>query len=139
MVALWGQTPDQLELWVAQEVQRGTVVTGNLIEGTVEPQVCLARTWDQLIRRLRLDRRRAISVRSAQDLPLFLARWQGLVHPDRNPGDLRIRVAPLLGLPLDAELWESAVLPSRVTPYHPTEFDRLFIEGGLRWFGSGPQ
>lgn len=139
MADLWGQTPESVAAWAQQEAAKGTLVVGPLTEGATGPEICLARTWDQLVRRLRLERRSSVPVRAPQVLPLFLARWQGLVHPDRNPGDLESRVGPLLGLSVDAGLWESALLPSRITPYYPADFDRLFIEGGLRWFGSGPE
>jgi ATP-dependent Lhr-like helicase len=133
MAAFWGRGLDEVEAWAASAVP--DVVVGLLTETAQADQVCLARTWEQLVRRLRLDRRAVVPVRPAERLPSFLADWQGLVRPGSAP--LQDRVGQLLGLPLAAELWESAVLPCREVPYAAPEFDRLFVERGLRWFGAG--
>jgi len=138
MAAFWGQSSSSLDAWAKKEYLTGTIVLGLLTEGASEPEVCLTRTWEQLVRRLRLERRSTISSRPAEGLPLFLARTQGLVHPERTGGNLEQAVGLLLGVPLPADLWEGAILPSRVSPYRSADFDRLFIEGGLRWFGVGP-
>lgn len=137
MAAFWTCPRERVELWCLQEQAAGTTVIGLLTEGADETEVCLARTWEQLVRRMRLERRGTAPIRPALGLPLFLARRQGLVHPGRTQ-DLEAPVGQLLGLPLAAELWENAVLPTRVSPYRTADFDRLFIEGGLRWFGVGP-
>jgi ATP-dependent Lhr-like helicase len=145
MERFWSQDSETVQSWVRREEEKGTVVRGALSEDSTGEEICLARTWDQMVRRLRLDRRGAVPVRPAAGLPLFLAQWQGLVvHPtaktfSSEPELLQKRVGQLLGLPLSAELWESAVLPGRTEPYHGADFDRLFIEGGLRWFGAGQQ
>jgi ATP-dependent Lhr-like helicase len=43
----------------------------------------------------------------------------------------------LFGFPLSAELWEEAILPSRLAPYYPSWLDTLFQSYGLSWFGCG--
>ena len=139
MAAFWGQSLIELETWAQQESNKGTVVLGMLTKDAETQEICLARTWDQLVRRLRTERRTLVPVRSASRLPLFLAGWQGLVASQRNLRTLEDRVGLLIGLPLDAGLWESVVLPSRIVPYRGPDFDRLFLEGGLRWFGIGEE
>lgn len=133
----WGQNPEQLASWLEREQKAGTIVVGLLTDDAKGPQVCLARTWEQLIRRMRLDRRTGVPTRSAAGLPLALGRLHGLTRPERQP-PLEDVVGRLLGLPMAADLWEGAVLPSRIAPYRSSDFDRLFVEGGLRWFGTGP-
>ena len=133
----WEQPRNRIEAWVGTETQKGTVVAGRLTEGADDAEVCLAPTWEQLVRRLRLQRRSSIPVRSAEGLPLFLAQWQGLVGPRAE--SLQKRVGQLLGLPLPAGLWEAAVLPCRLDSYRAADFDGLFVEDGLRWFGSDAQ
>ena len=138
MAGFWNTPLSALEAWIETQRQQGTIVTGLLTEDARTPEVCLSRTWEQLVRRMRRDRRGVVIARPAAELPLFLARRHGLTRPVRHdaPEDV---VGKLLGLPLAAELWESAVLPARMAPYLPAEFDRLFIEGGLRWFGAGEE
>lgn len=135
LARFWGQNPGEVEAWAHRESEAGRVVVGPLTEGADATEVCLAHTWELMVRRMRLQRRTAVPVRKAEELPLFLAHWQGLLRP--SPELLQNRVGQLLGLPLAADLWEGAVLPSRSVPYFSAEFDRLFAEGGLRWFGSG--
>ena len=134
MAQFWGKSREEVEAWALRQREAGTVVVGSLTEGS-NTEVCLARTWEQLVRRQRLQRRAAVPVRPAAGLPFFLARWQGV---GTGPEPLERRVGQLLGLPLAAELWETAILPTRIEGYRPAEFDRLFVEGGLRWFGAGP-
>lgn len=137
MAAFWGVEQSVLQTWIEHHRHEGVLVDGLLTEDAAGPEVCLTRTWEQLVRRVRRERRGSVMARSAAELPLFLARRHGLPHPGAEP--LEDAVGRLLGLPLAAELWESAVLPSRVSPYRAADFDRLFIEGGLRWFGTGPE
>lgn len=137
MAAFWNVEPGALQSWVERETKAGTVVTGTFTDDATGPQVCLARTWEQLVRRGRLERRAAAPTQPAAKLPLFLARWQGLVPTSRQ--GLQDAVGRLLGLPLPAGLWESAVLPARIQPYRAADFDRLFIEEGLQWFGAGTE
>jgi ATP-dependent Lhr-like helicase len=138
MAVFWGVEPQVVNDWVVRQREAGTIVDGLLTEDAVGPEVCLARTWEQLVRRLRRERRGAVTAKPAAGLPLFLAQRHGLTHPDK-PAALEEIVGRLLGLPLPAELWEAAVLPARLVPYRPSEFDRLFTEGGLRWFGAGSE
>jgi ATP-dependent Lhr-like helicase len=133
----WERPTSQVEVWAANHAQSGVVVVGRLTEGAVGDEVCLTRTWDQLVRRLRLERRSVVPVRPAAGLPWFVAHWQGVTDPRSDA--LQRRVGQLVGLPLPAGLWEAAILPSRLEPYRATEFDRLFVEDGLRWFGAGPE
>lgn len=136
--SFWGRDLAELQPWLDRETSAGVVVVGTLTEGSSEPEVCLTRTWEQLVRRMRLVSRSSVPQRPALGLPLFLGRYQGLTRPDQSGAPLEAVVGRLLGLPIPADLWEAAVLPSRVSPYRAADFDRLFVEGGLRWFGVGP-
>jgi len=135
LAGFWGKSVADVEVWTRHQSDAGTVVVGSLTEGT-ESEVCLARTWEQLVRRQRLQRRTAVPVRPAAGLPFFLARWQGVGGAGKD--DLERQVGQLLGLPVAADLWEGAILPTRMEMYRSADFDRLFVEGGLRWFGAGP-
>lgn len=139
LAEFWSLPLVQVEAWAQQASASGQVVTGQLSEGASEAEVCLAVTWEQLVRRMRRERRGLAPSRPLTDLPLYLARRQGLVHPQRAAGRLDSVVDRLLGLPVAADLWETVLLPSRVEPYRTAEFDQLFVEASLRWFGAGPE
>jgi len=87
---------------------------------------------------LRLSRSRAVPQFEALDieyLPLFLARYQGLVHRGNTIDDIFDRIEQLACLPIPAETWESEVLPARIYPYHPSFLDTILLEGDLLWLG----
>jgi len=139
MAAFWGQSNSEVEAWVGAEARLGTVVLGLLTEDAPSVEVCLTSTWDQLVRRGRREARTHLTMRDSEGLALFRAQWQGLVHPENGANQVQHRIATLLGLPVAADLWERVILPSRIAPYRSADFDRLFIEEGLRWFGVGSE
>jgi ATP-dependent Lhr-like helicase len=115
-----------------------------VIEGHAERLFCDAENAERLLRLHRATRRaaaeQALRPRPAcEDLPHFLLEWQGL---GRQPGGLEPlqgALDRLFGFPLSAELWEEAVLPSRLDPYYPSWLDTLFQSYGLMWFGCGKE
>ncbi len=69
----------------------------------------------------------------------FVARWQGL-HPQARRGSaegLAEVLECLQGVFLPAELWEEAVLPSRVPGYQPRWLDEAVASGEWTWAARG--
>src|SRR5207247_1921535 len=62
-----------------------------------------------------------------------LSDWHGI---DRR-ATLREGLVPLQGLALPVSLWESDVLPRRVSGYRPEQLDQLCASGELIWVGAG--
>jgi ATP-dependent Lhr-like helicase len=120
-----------------------SIVAGQLIEGQTERLFCDADHAERLLRLHRATRRaaaeQALRPRPLADLPHFLLEWQRLGRQDGGLESLQSALDRLFGFPLSAELWEEAVLPSRLAPYYPSWLDTLFQSYGLMWFGCGKQ
>ncbi|MFO7573265.1 MAG: helicase-related protein, partial [Gaiellaceae bacterium] len=63
----------------------------------------------------------------------FLPAWHGIGRRQT----LREALVPLQGLALPVSLWESDVLPRRVTGYRAADLDALCASGELVWVGAG--
>ena len=118
-----------------------SIVSGQLLEGTADILFCDAENGERLFRLHRAARRadvdQALRPRPLHDLPLFLAEWQGLGRQGSGIEPLQNALDRLFGFPLPAELWEEAILPSRLATYYPSWLDTLFHSYGLGWFGCG--
>jgi ATP-dependent helicase Lhr and Lhr-like helicase len=116
-----------------------TIVAGQLIEGQAERLFCDADHAERLLRLHRAARRaaaeQALRPRPLADLPHFLVEWQGVTRQAGGLEPLQGALDRLFGFPLSVELWEQAVLPSRLAPYYPSWLDTLFQSYGLMWFG----
>ncbi len=113
------------------------VVTGALVEGEGEDQVCEAENLESLLRIARADATPAFQALPVDQLPLFLAVFHGLHEPGDTPEALRRRLEPLLGCDAPAGLWETEILPARMRGYQTPLLDGVLQESGLRWVGCG--
>ena len=113
------------------------VVTGALVEGAGQDQVCDAENLESLLRMARADATPAFQALPVDQLPLFLAVFHGLHEPGDTPEALRRRLEPLLGCGAPAGLWETEILPARMRGYQTALLDGVLQESGLRWVGCG--
>ena len=132
-----GELPPLLD----ELLQSQDVVAGMLIEERSERLFCDRENAERLLRLHRATRRQraeqAFQPRPLDELPHFLAEWQGLGQQLGGLEALQEHLDRLFGFPLPAELWEGAVLPSRLDPYHPSWLDTLVQSYGLDWLGCG--
>jgi ATP-dependent helicase Lhr and Lhr-like helicase len=143
MAAEWGVSLDAITAALAPLVQSEKVIVGDLLEdggggrAPSQPEAGATSVVETLLRWRRAAARPVFEARALQELPLFLASWQGLT--DRGAGGERLQAAleRLFGFPAPAELWESDLLPARLEPYFPAWFDSLVEESELVWFGTG--
>ncbi len=115
------------------------VISGLLVKDGPEDDVCDSENFEIL---LRMSRARAVPQFEALDidnLPLFLARHQGIVKQGSSVEHLFERLEQLVCLPLPARSWESEIFPARILPYHPSFLDSLLLEGELVWLGFEKQ
>ncbi len=103
-----------------------------------------ARNLEILLRLLRSSARTRFTALPLDQLPLFLARHQGLLGRPNGPAvdemrDLQEVLEPLFGYPAPAGLWESDLLPARLDPYFPSWLDSLMLESDLVWLGTGSE
>jgi ATP-dependent Lhr-like helicase len=142
----------RLEAWVDRLVRDERLIRGTLLESDETVRVCDAENYEILLRMGRAERRGAVDPLPLADLPLLLARHQGLVH-ERKPPDasaarrsstegsdaVRHHLSRLTGWPAGAPHWETEILPARLPSYRPAWLDVVLQEGELIWRGCGPE
>ncbi len=103
------------------------LVRGELRPGGIEREWCDPDVLRRLRRASLAALRREVEPTEQAALGLFLPHWHGI---DRR-ATLREALIPLQGLALPVSLWESEVLPRRVTGYRAAELDQLCASGEL--------
>jgi ATP-dependent Lhr-like helicase len=109
------------------------LVRGELRPGGVEREWCEPDVLRRLRRASLAALRREVEPAEQAALGRFLPHWHGI---DRR-ATLREALVPLQGLALPVSLWESDVLPRRVSGYRPEQLDQLCASGELVWVGAG--
>jgi ATP-dependent helicase Lhr and Lhr-like helicase len=109
------------------------LVRGELRPGGVEREWCEPDVLRRLRRASLAALRREVEPAEQAALGRFLPHWHGI---DRR-STLREALVPLQGLALPVSLWESDVLPRRVSGYRPEQLDQLCASGELVWVGAG--
>ncbi|TML21268.1 MAG: DEAD/DEAH box helicase [Actinobacteria bacterium] len=77
--------------------------------------------------------RREVEPAAQAALGRFLPSWHGIGRRQ----SLREALVPLQALSLSVPLWESDVLPRRVSSYRPADLDSLCASGEVVWVGAG--
>ncbi|HSP71032.1 MAG TPA: DEAD/DEAH box helicase [Gaiellaceae bacterium] len=117
-----------------QELEREELlVRGELRPGGSEREWCDPDVLRRLRRASLAALRREVEPVEQAALARFLPSWQGI---DRR-STLREALVPLQGLALPVALWESELLPRRVTGYRAEQLDQLCATGELVWVGAG--
>jgi len=135
----FGIDSNNLEPIFADLVDSNDLVSGKLIEENNEVLFCDSENYEIL---LRIKRSRAVPVFNplkVDNLPLFLAQYQGVAKPGNDIEDLFKCLEQLLCLPLSVELWESSIFPARVMDYKSSLLDRIIQESDLKWTGFEKQ
>ncbi len=112
------------------------LVSGPLVDGQVDEQLCHADSYDTLLHMARHRRRAAIDPRDIDDLAPMLAHFQGLVTTGGKPPKLMDSLQSLMGVTLPAALWETEILPARIRSYDPRQLDYLMQVTPMMWIGS---
>jgi ATP-dependent Lhr-like helicase len=118
-------------------VDAETIVAGHLVAESEDSYYCDSENLEML---LRLARALAIPIFEPLPLyrlPLFLATWQGLTRPEEEMDGLARRLEQLLCYEAPASLWESDILPARLSGYTSSWLDTCMQESPLRWVGRG--
>ncbi len=109
------------------------LVRGELRPGGSEREWCDPDVLRRLRRASLAALRREVEPVEQAALARFLPGWHGI---DRR-SSLREALVPLQGLALPVPLWESELLPRRVTGYRPEQLDQLCATGEVVWVGAG--
>ena len=124
-----------VEVTLARLEHAGFALQGQFEANALGPQYCarrlLARVHAYTQKRLRSE----IEPVTAQDYMRFLLRHQG-VDPEHQRGGVRgvlLAIEQLQGYEVAAALWESDVLPARVSSYRREWLDSLCLSGQVCW------
>ena len=102
-------------------------------------EVCDTENLERLLRLLRAESRPQFEARPVEELPLFLAKHQGLAQRGQDPAALMSALETLFGYPARVDLWEAEFFPARLDPYYTNWLDALFQDTQLVWSGQSKE
>jgi ATP-dependent Lhr-like helicase len=130
-----GVSAEALEAALDDLAHSETVVTGNLVKDSDDEYVCDSENYEILLRLMRSEARPSFEPLPVEELQVFLAKFQGLTHPEGQMEGLLKRIEQLVCYPAPAGVWEGEILPARVKPYDRAWLDALMRETDLLWVG----
>ncbi len=121
-------------------IEEGHIIVDEFrADGDAGEEICDTENLEILLRMRRSQARPTIEPLELDELPLFLATYQGLASPGDNPEDLQNSLENLFGYPARAGVWEGDILPARLKPYYSSWLDTALRENELVWFGCGSE
>jgi ATP-dependent Lhr-like helicase len=115
------------------------LIKGHLLKKGGANDLCDTENYEILLRLTRIAAAPAVETLPIDQLQLFLAAYQKITQP-RSSGEMIYKVLDqLLCCPLKASMWESELLPARMTPYRIEWLDRIIQETDLMWVGDKNQ
>ena len=132
-----GLTVEALERALDDLVETDQVVRGRLVADSEEDLICDCQNMETLLRIARAAAVPIFEPLPIAELPLFLARWQGLIDSTQSDERLARSMEQLLCYEAPAAIWESDVIPARLERFSPPQLDALMGESPLRWIGRG--
>jgi ATP-dependent Lhr-like helicase len=127
--AVWQEILEEL-------VDNEQVIFDEISINAIQKEVCDITNLEVLLRMLRRSQQPQFTARPIQELPLFLATFQGIVRKGESASDLQRLLEQFLGMPLNPHLWEEQILPNRLVPYFSAWLDSLVQEHGLLLMGN---
>lgn len=134
---LLGILPEQLEEAIEPLIEARELVMDRFGEESSALEVCDSENLEMLLRMARRYRQPVFEALPLEQLPLFLALYQGLAVRGETIDDLQQRLEQLFGWPAPAGAWEEHLLPARMQPYRSDWLDNLMTSSDLIWFGCG--
>ncbi len=139
-----GMEEERLRLALEDLVDSQKVIHGQLVTDGGENDVCDSENFEILLRSARAEAAPSFEPLGIEWLPLFLTDYQRITRAQGSPAGvqqddiekLHACLGQLICYPVEANLWESEILPARLHPYDPSWLDSLLQEGGLFWLGS---
>ena len=131
-----GLGPAGWTLILDELIEGRQLVSGRLKTDGDDDEVCDGENFEALLRLSRREARPAFDPLPLEDLALFLADCQGLIGRGDDQKGLSKSLGQLECYQLPAALWETEILPARVSVYHPAWLDALMQEGDMFWLGG---
>jgi ATP-dependent helicase Lhr and Lhr-like helicase len=135
----WGLPLSVLKPVIEELAAARIIIVGQLLRGGQTDELCDRENFETLLRLSRKEAVPAVEALPPEQLPLFLARHQGLTQPARGDDDLALRLNQLLCWAAPAAHWETEILPARLPGYQPEWMDQLVQTHDLRWVGGSNQ
>ncbi|MEZ5278312.1 MAG: DEAD/DEAH box helicase [Opitutaceae bacterium] len=132
-----GLSDSLLEASLTELIDADLLIEGCLIEGSEDVVFCDSANYEFLLRLRRAQATPPFEPLALSQLPVFLARQQGLLDRSEDLDGLAACLDRLLFLPAAVETWEEEILPARMQRYQPAFLDSILAEGELLWFGQG--
>ena len=134
---LLGIPSERLEEALESLIRDQDVVLDFFTEEGRSLEICDSENLAMLLRMNRRRRQPAFEALPLDQLPLFLARYQGVAPRGSSLDDLRARLEQLFGWPAPAGAWEEHLLPARISHYRNEWLDGLLNSSDVIWFGCG--
>lgn len=110
----------------------GVVEYGEFTPNGIGEEWCESNLLREIHQRSLAQARQEVEARTPEEVASFLHRWHG-IGQRRGLEGLAESLDQLQGLWLPAQIWEGAVLPSRVRDYQPVMLNQLIGSGQLIW------
>ncbi len=120
---------------MAQLEAEGAVLRGRFTPGVAEEEFCNRRILARINRDTVAGLRQEVEPVPVATFIQFLFRWQHATAGTRGQGDggLLQVLEQLQGFEAAAQVWETELLPLRMSPYDGTALDRLCLGGEAVW------
>ncbi len=132
-----GVTVERLDEAIEPLIEAQDLVMDRFGEGSRALEICDSENLELLLRMGRRYRQRSFQALPLEQLPLFLAAFQGITVRGVSMDDLQQRLEQLFGWPARVGAWEEYLLPARMQPYRSAWLDSLIASSDLIWFGCG--
>ncbi len=137
IVHLLGITIERIDEAIEPLIESKNLVMDRFGKESSALEVCDSENLEILLRMARRYRQPSFEPLPLQELPLFLAAWQGIVPRGDSMDHLQQRLEQLFGWPAPVGAWEEYILPARLQDYRSDWLDTLMSASDLIWFGCG--
>jgi ATP-dependent Lhr-like helicase len=137
LVYLLGITIERIDEAIEPLIEAQDIVMDRFTEESRVLEICDSGNLEILLRMARRYRQPSFEPLPTEQLPLFLAAYQGLIPRGESLDDLQLRLEQLFGWPAAAGAWEEHILPARMLAYRSEWLDSLMNSSDLIWFGCG--
>jgi ATP-dependent helicase Lhr and Lhr-like helicase len=137
LVHLLGITLERIDEAIEPLIESQNLVMDRFREESRALELCDSGNLEVLLRMARRYRQPSFEPLPLEELPLFLAAFQGVVPRGGSLNDLQQRLEQLFGFPTPAGAWEEFILPGRMQQYRSEWLDTLMDQSDLLWFGCG--
>lgn len=139
IIEMFGIKYDDHEVLKTSLLKTGILIQDEFTQNSENLEICDTKNLETLLRYLRKSRQPDFKPKPLEDLPLFLARYQGLTAQGDSMETLQNCLEQLFGYPTAANAWEEYILPGRLKPYYTAWLDSLMLQSPLLFFGCGKQ